>query len=44
MLLLPSTRFGYLLYPVAFFVWAPALRPRPIPAPRSAPTGVPAKA
>jgi hypothetical protein len=24
-LLLPSTRFGYLLYPVAFLVWAPAL-------------------
>jgi hypothetical protein len=35
-LLLPSTRFGYLLYPVAFFVWAPPLRPRPIPAPRVA--------
>ncbi|HET8660089.1 MAG TPA: glycosyltransferase 87 family protein [Micromonosporaceae bacterium] len=25
MLLLPSTRFGYLLYPVAFAAWAPAL-------------------
>ena len=25
MLLLPSTRFGYLLYPIAFAVWAPAL-------------------
>jgi hypothetical protein len=24
-LLMPSTRFGYLLYPVAFLVWAPAL-------------------
>jgi hypothetical protein len=36
-LLLPATRFGYLLYPVAFFVWAPALRPRSIPAPRMAP-------
>jgi hypothetical protein len=31
-LLMPSTRFGYLLYPVAFLLWAPALaqtqRPR----------------
>jgi hypothetical protein len=25
-LLLPSTRFGYLLYPVVLLVWAPALR------------------
>ncbi|MBO0871287.1 MAG: DUF2029 domain-containing protein, partial [Micromonosporaceae bacterium] len=25
-LLLPATRFGYLLYPAAFAVWAPALR------------------
>ncbi|MGS2617222.1 glycosyltransferase family 87 protein [Micromonospora sp. LZ34] len=25
-LLMPSTRFGYLLYPIAFLVWAPALR------------------
>lgn len=25
MLLLPSTRFGYLLYPIAFAVWTPAL-------------------
>lgn len=41
-LLLPATRFGYLLYPVAFFVWSPALRPRAIPAPRAAPTAVPA--
>jgi len=24
-LLIPSTRFGYLLYPVAFLVWSPAL-------------------
>ena len=24
--LIPSTRFGYLLYPVAYAVWAPALR------------------
>jgi hypothetical protein len=35
--LLPSTRFGYLLYPIAFFVWSPALRARPVPAPRLAP-------
>lgn len=26
MLLLPATRFGYLLYPVTLLVWAPALR------------------
>ena len=26
-LLMPTTRFGYLLYPVAFLVWAPALGP-----------------
>jgi hypothetical protein len=25
-LLLPSTRFGYLLYPIAYAVWVPALR------------------
>ena len=25
-LLMPSTRFGYLLYPAAFLVWSPALR------------------
>jgi hypothetical protein len=25
-LLMPTTRFGYLLYPIAFLVWAPALR------------------
>jgi hypothetical protein len=25
-LLMPTTRFGYLLYPAAFLVWAPALR------------------
>jgi hypothetical protein len=24
-LLLPTTRFGYLLYPIAFLIWAPAL-------------------
>ncbi|GIH08937.1 hypothetical protein Rhe02_70040 [Rhizocola hellebori] len=28
-LLLPSTRFGYLLYPVAFAFWAPCLRAQP---------------
>jgi hypothetical protein len=26
MLLLPATRFGYLLYPIALLVWVPALR------------------
>ncbi|WP_244454260.1 glycosyltransferase 87 family protein [Micromonospora echinofusca] len=26
-LLMPATRFGYLLYPVAFLLWAPALAP-----------------
>ncbi|MGC9667040.1 glycosyltransferase family 87 protein [Planosporangium sp. 12N6] len=25
--LMPATRFGYLLYPVAYLVWVPALRP-----------------
>ncbi|WP_406073740.1 glycosyltransferase 87 family protein [Micromonospora sp. NBC_01638] len=30
--LMPSTRFGYLLYPLALLTWAPALR-RPIDAP-----------
>jgi hypothetical protein len=38
-LLMPTTRFGYLLYPAAFLVWAPALR-RPTAA--SAPQGDPA--
>ncbi|HEY2675193.1 MAG TPA: glycosyltransferase 87 family protein [Rugosimonospora sp.] len=28
-LLMPATRFGYLLYPIAYAVWAPALRTRP---------------
>ncbi|HYN95532.1 MAG TPA: glycosyltransferase 87 family protein [Pilimelia sp.] len=28
-LLMPSTRFGYRLYPVAFALWVPALRPAP---------------
>jgi hypothetical protein len=27
MLLMPATRFGYLLYPVALLTWVPALRP-----------------
>ncbi len=27
-LLMPTTRFGYLLYPIAFLVWAPVLVPR----------------
>jgi hypothetical protein len=30
-LLMPTTRFGYLLYPIAFLVWAPALAPAPDP-------------
>ena len=36
MLLLPATRFGYLLYPVALLVWAAALRPAPIVGARGA--------
>jgi len=28
-LVIPSTRFGYLLYPVAYACWVPALRPVP---------------
>jgi hypothetical protein len=28
--LIPSTRFGYLLYPVAYTCWIPALRPRTV--------------
>jgi hypothetical protein len=32
-LLMPATRFGYLLYPAAYAVWAPALRPRPATSP-----------
>ena len=28
-LLIPATRFGYLLYPIAFALWAPALRVPP---------------
>jgi glycosyl transferase family 87 len=35
-LLMPATRFGYLLYPAAYAVWAPALRPVPA-TPRAAP-------
>lgn len=38
-LLMPSTRFGYLLYPAALLVWAPALTGS---LPRSAGTGRPA--
>ncbi len=38
-LLMPTTRFGYLLYPVAFLVWASALRtPAATPAPGPAAT------
>ncbi|MGW1058607.1 glycosyltransferase 87 family protein [Micromonospora rubida] len=37
-LLMPSTRFGYLLYPVALLVWAPALA-RPEPDDLRPPTG-----
>lgn len=33
MLLLPATRFGYLLYPAVLLVWASALRPAPVHAP-----------
>jgi hypothetical protein len=34
-LLMPTTRFGYLLYPIALLVWSPALRnPTGIAAPR----------
>ena len=28
-MLMPSTRFGYLLYPAAFLLWAPALNAAP---------------
>jgi hypothetical protein len=28
-LLMPATRFGYLLYPIAYAVWAPSLGTRP---------------
>lgn len=40
-LLMPTTRFGYLLYPIAFLLWAPALRnpaaakPPAVPVPAS---------
>jgi len=37
-LLMPSTRFGYLLYPVAFLAWVPALR-EPAPEPLSTAVG-----
>jgi Glycosyltransferase family 87 len=38
-LLMPTTRFGYLLYPVSLLVWAPALRK---PTASTAPEGDPA--
>ncbi len=42
-LLMPTTRFGYLLYPIALLTWAPALTTRPAPVPpssrRTLPTG-----
>ncbi|WP_341718216.1 glycosyltransferase 87 family protein [Micromonospora sp. FIMYZ51] len=34
-LLMPTTRFGYLLYPIAFLLWAPALAPPEIRQPAS---------
>ncbi|GGJ87839.1 hypothetical protein GCM10010123_16760 [Pilimelia anulata] len=44
MLLLPATRFGYLLYPAALAAWAPALRAPAsaarAPAPAARPAGV----
>ncbi|MGC1214085.1 MAG: glycosyltransferase 87 family protein, partial [Micromonospora sp.] len=40
-LLMPSTRFGYLLYPLALLVWAPALALTGTPArPQDRPAGV----
>jgi hypothetical protein len=35
-LLMPSTRFGYLLYPIALLAWVPAFRDaaRPMPSDR----------
>lgn len=39
-LLMPTTRFGYLLYPAALVLWAPALTARPSTAP-DAPTTAP---
>jgi len=44
MLLLPSTRFGYLLYPAAFLVWAMALRPARVPETPGRATAEPARA
>ena len=40
-LLVPSTRFGYLLYPLALLVWASALA---VPAASIAPAGAPTQA
>src|SRR5215475_14081866 len=37
-LLIPSTRFGYLLYPVAYACWVPALRPIAVTDRSSVPT------
>ena len=34
-LLMPTTRFGYLLYPIALLLWAPMLNPRITPLERS---------
>jgi hypothetical protein len=42
-LLMPSTRFGYLLYPLAFAVWVPALRPPWPPEAPISPSAVPAQ-
>lgn len=43
-LLMPSTRFGYLLYPIALLAWIPALRPAEAAPPTGpeSPTGPPA--
>ena len=43
-LLMPSTRFGYLLYPAAFAAWAPALRGAPADPPGAGEIGRPAAA
>ncbi|MGK5443855.1 glycosyltransferase 87 family protein [Micromonospora sp. URMC 105] len=37
-LLMPTTRFGYLLYPLALLVWAPALAARPATVSPESPT------
>ncbi|MGC5018871.1 glycosyltransferase 87 family protein [Micromonospora sp. DT47] len=43
-LLMPSTRFGYLLYPLALLVWAPALHPLPATVSAESPAKVPLRA